>query len=49
LPEGTTNATIVLGASAYIDIKANSKTIDFDDPQYSLLKKNVVLAISYLN
>ncbi len=49
LPEGTTNATIVLGASAYIDIKANSKTLDFDDPQYSLLKKNVVLAISYLN
>lgn len=47
LPEGTTNATIVLGASAYIDIKANNQALDFNDPQYSLLKKNVTLAISY--
>ncbi|TXW85583.1 DUF4115 domain-containing protein, partial [Klebsiella pneumoniae] len=47
LPENATNATIVLGASQNIQIAANGQKIDFDDPQYTLLQKNVHLAIEY--
>ena len=47
LPENATNATIVLGASQNIQIAANGQKIDFDDPQYKLLQKNVHLAIEY--
>ena len=47
LPENATHATIVLGASQNIQIAANGQKIDFDDPQYKLLQKNVHLAIEY--
>jgi cytoskeletal protein RodZ len=47
LPENATNATIVLGASQNIQITANGQKVDFDDPQYKLLQKNVHLTIDY--
>lgn len=48
LPEGTSTATLILGASEYIEVQANKKAIDFNDPKFEALQKNVVLNISYL-
>lgn len=47
LPENAKNVTISLGASAYVDITLNGEKIDFNDPQFSLLQKNLQLTISY--
>lgn len=49
LPEGATNATIVLGASGNLTIKANSKDLNYTDPNIPSLRKNVTLNIAYQN
>ena len=47
LPEAVTNATIVLGASGNLSIKANGKDLNYTDPNIPALRKNVTLAINY--
>lgn len=47
LPEGTTNATIVLGASANIAIKANDHDVLFTEAGMQALRKTINLEISY--
>lgn len=47
LPENTTTATIVLGASQNMSIQANGVAVDFNDPAFEALQKNVHLQIQY--
>ncbi|MCU7357480.1 helix-turn-helix domain-containing protein [Enterococcus dispar] len=47
LPDGATNATIVLGASGNLTIKANGKDLNYTDPNIPALRKNVTLNIAY--
>lgn len=47
LPEGTTQATIVLGASDNVNIQMNKKDLAFKNPAYPVTKKNIQLTISY--
>ncbi|MGX7195880.1 RodZ domain-containing protein [Enterococcus olivae] len=47
LPEGATNVELSLGMSANIEIEINGETLEFDDPQFELLQKNLRLTISY--
>ncbi|MDN6409602.1 MAG: DUF4115 domain-containing protein [Tetragenococcus halophilus] len=47
IPEGTENFVVTLGASANIDLKANDKEVDFDDPDYEALQKNLNFEVTY--
>lgn len=47
LPENANNATITLGASMNVTMKANGKDVDFNDPKFEPLQKNVHLNIQY--
>lgn len=47
LPAGANAATIVLGASSNLTIKANGAALDYADDSLALLKKNVNLTINY--
>ncbi|BCA84638.1 transcriptional regulator [Enterococcus saigonensis] len=47
LPEGAANATIVLGASGNLNIKANGKDLNYTDPNIPALRKNITLTINY--
>jgi len=47
LPEGATQANIVLGASANVDMKANGELIPFKEGTMPLLQKNITLTVSY--
>lgn len=47
LPDGTTQATIVLGASDNVNIHMNKKEVAFKNPAYPVTKKNIQLTISY--
>ena len=49
LPEGTKNVAIALGASANVTIELNGEKIDFADPNFELLQKNLQLTIDYQN
>lgn len=47
LPEDTTSFLISLGASAYIEIKANGTKLDFSDPNYQDLQKKLNVVVTY--
>lgn len=47
LPENTQNATIVLGASANVAIKAGGQDLVFTEEGMAALRKNINLTISY--
>lgn len=47
LPENAQNATIVLGASGNLTIKANEEDLDFTDPNLAALRKNINLTLQY--
>lgn len=47
LPEGTTQATIVLGASDNVNIQLNKKELAFKNAAYPVTKKNIQLTIAY--
>ncbi len=47
LPENAENATIILGASGNMSIKANDQDLDFTDPNLEALRKNINLTIQY--
>lgn len=47
IPEGTENFVVTLGASANVDVKVNDKEVDFDDPNYELLQKNLNFDVTY--
>ncbi|GAA3010635.1 helix-turn-helix domain-containing protein [Tetragenococcus solitarius] len=47
IPEGTENFVVTLGASANVDVKVNDKKVNFDDPNYELLQKNLNFDVTY--
>ena len=47
LPENTQNATIVLGASANVAIKAGGQDLVFTEEGMAALRKNINLTIGY--
>ncbi len=47
LPEGVKEALVTLGSSEQVTVKANGEQLDFKDPDYDAVQKNLVLLISY--
>jgi cytoskeletal protein RodZ len=47
LPEGVTQAMVILGESANIEVKADGEVVDFSDSRFELLQKNLHFTISY--
>lgn len=47
LPEGTENFVITLGASGNAGVNVNDEEVDFDDPDYEALQKDLNFEVSY--
>ncbi|WP_231556712.1 helix-turn-helix domain-containing protein [Tetragenococcus muriaticus] len=47
IPEGTENFVVTLGASANVDVTVNDQEVDFDDPNYELLRKDLNFEVTY--
>ena len=47
LPKGAKNVAISLGASANVTVEVNGTNVDFTDPAFDLLQKNLQLTIDY--
>lgn len=47
IPESTENFVVTLGASANVDLEVNGQEVDFDDPDYEALQKNLNFEVTY--
>ncbi|MDN6663317.1 MAG: DUF4115 domain-containing protein [Tetragenococcus koreensis] len=47
LPEGTENFVMTLGASGNVGVKVNDEEVDFDDPDYEALQKDLNFEVTY--
>lgn len=47
LPEGATNATLVLGSANNVAIKINNQKVDFDPTNNGIIQKNIYLTLAY--
>ena len=48
LPKGTEEVSIVLGASANVDVKVNNELLSFKEGETPLLQKNITLKVAYV-